>query len=233
MSGREICKSFVVGVPVTRAWQAFTDPAERRCWEAPRYEIDPQPGGKVRWEIPPWPVVEGEVLEVEPERLLRQREDAGMLNATTEITVTFESVDGGTRITITHAGFGDGAEWGDSRASHSLGWDEAIADLVLYLMQGAVAHRFFTPWRTILGLAVEETAAGVRVLDVQPGGYAEEAGLQPGDIVTRIGGIPIFARADLWSAQHAHAPDDELAVEFARESNMCSGSGRLRANTPG
>jgi uncharacterized protein YndB with AHSA1/START domain len=233
VSGRAIEKRFVVAVPPERAWQAFTDPEELRRWQAPVYEMDPRPGGKLRWEIPPWPAVDGEVVEVDEPRLLRTTEDAGMLDATTEITVTFEAVDGGTRITITHAGFGDGPEWGDSFASHSLGWSDSIADLVLYLMQGGVARRFFTPWRTTLGLQVEEVPGGVRVIAVAPGGYAEEAGFEPGDIVVRIGGVPIFERSDLWCVQYAHPAGTPLAAEFARGSDLLQGEGLLRANVPG
>jgi len=230
---RAIEKTFVVAVPPKRAWEAFTDPAVRTCWDAPMYEIDVRPGGKLRWEIPPWPPVDGEVLEVEPERLLRHTDAAGMLPGATEITVVFESVDVGTRITITHAGFGDGPEWGDAYESHSLGWSEAIFDLVLYLMQGVVAKRFITPWRTTLGLAVDETDAGLRVIEVAPGGYAEGAGIRPGDVVVRIAGVPVYSRSDLWGVQYAHAAGTELAAEFARGSALLAGSGVLQPNQPG
>lgn len=232
MSDRTLKKSFVVAVPRERAWAVFTDSAERVCWDAPFYEIDAKPGGKVRWQIPPWPVVDGEVLEVEPERLLRHSEAAGMLPAATEVTVAFESVDGGTRITITHAGFGDGPEWGDAFESHSLGWNECIYDLVLYLMQGVVAKRFSTPWQTTLGLAVDDTPVGVRVVAVEPGGYGEEAGMQPDDVVVRIAGVPIFTRSDLWAVQHGNTAGAQLAAEFARGSELLAGSAALRSNVP-
>jgi uncharacterized protein YndB with AHSA1/START domain len=232
MSDRRIEKQFVVAVPRERAWAAFTDSEQLRCWQAPVYEIDPRPGGKVHWEIPPWPPVDGEVVEVDEPRLLRSTEDAGMLGAKTEITVTFETVDGGTRITVTHAGFGDGPDWGDSFESHSLGWSGAIADLVLYLEQGVVSRRFVTPWRTTLGLQVDETPGGLRVIDVAPGGYGEEAGFAPGDVVVRIGGVPIFVRSDLWCVQYAHEAGAPLAAEFARGGELLAGHGRLRANVP-
>jgi uncharacterized protein YndB with AHSA1/START domain len=232
MTERKIEKSFVVAVPRERAWAAFTDPAELQCWQACEYEIDARPGGKLRWRIPPWPPVDGEVVEVDEPRLLRQTEGAGVLDATTEVTVAFESVDGGTRISITHAGFGDGPDWGDAFESHSRGWDMAIADLVLYLMDGTVARRFVTPWRTTLGLAVAERPEGVRVVAVDPGGYAEEAGLRAGDLVLRVAGVPIFWRTDLWCVQHAHPVGTPLAAEFARDGMVLTGEARLRENVP-
>ena len=117
---KQVEHTFVVAVPVERAWSAFTDSHERSQWEAPEYEIDPQPGGKLHWRIPPWPTVEGEVLEVDPNRRLVMSEGEGVLDGATRITVTFESVDDGTRITVVQAGFGDGARWQDRARGPSL-----------------------------------------------------------------------------------------------------------------
>jgi hypothetical protein len=159
-------------------------------------------------------------------------ESEGVTEAASEITVTFESVDGGTRISITQSGFGAGPQWDAGFESHSRGWDMAIADLILYLMDGTVARRFATPWRTWLGIDVVERPEGLRVVSVDAGGYAEEAGLRSGDLVVRIGGVPIFWRTDLWCVQHAHPVGTPLAAEFARDGELLTGEGRLRENAP-
>jgi S1-C subfamily serine protease len=72
----------------------------------------------------------------------------------------------------------------------------------------------------------------LRVLGVEPGGYAEEVGMTTGDVVLRIAGVPIYTRSDLWCVQYAHDPGAELAAEFARGADLLSGSGSLRANQP-
>ena len=123
-------KVFTVAVEVERAWTMFVDGEERAKWEAATYEIDAVPGGAFRWTIGDLESV-GEVTEVVEHKLLRQREDTGP-HAGTEITVTFEAVESGTRISITHAGFGDD-EW---LAGTSLGWEQSIADLAAYLETG-------------------------------------------------------------------------------------------------
>ncbi len=221
-------QTFVVAVPVARAWRAFTDGAERSQWEAPEYEIDPTPGGKLRWTIPPWPTVRGEVVEVEPERRLVTTEGEGVLDGTTRITVTFESVDTGTRITVVQAGFGTGAAWQDQLEGHRHGWARAIRDLILYLETGVSCRRFFTMWQSDLGLTAAERPAGVEVTGVAPGGWADEAGVEVGDIVLFVDGEPIYERTDLWPFQTGRRPGERLGVDVARAGQRVPGVGVLR-----
>jgi uncharacterized protein YndB with AHSA1/START domain len=229
---RKFEKTFVVAVPVERAWSAFTDPDELTKWQSPVYEIDPAPGGALRWQIPPWEPVDGLVHEVDENRLLRYDEDAGMHAGRTEVTVTFESVESGTRITITHAGFGDGADWQDQLEGHALGWTQSIADLVLYLEAGVVAERFFTPWHTTFGMELTESHAGLTVIDVAPGGFADLAGLAPGDVVLRIEGVPIYTRGEVWVMQFVHDPGRALHIEVARDGARVSSKGVLQPLAP-
>jgi hypothetical protein len=119
--------------------------------------------------------VEGEVLEVDPNRRLVMSEGEGVLDGATRITVTFESVDDGTRITVVQAGFGDGARWRDQLEGHHYGWECAIRDLVLYLETGVTSQRFFTTWRCDLGMFTTEKFTGLEVTEVVPDGFAAEA----------------------------------------------------------
>lgn len=220
--------TFEVAVPVERAWRAFTDGAERSRWEAPEYAIDPRPGGKLRWRIPPMDAVDGEVIEVDPHRRLVMTEGAGVLAGPTRVTVTFESVERGTRITVVQSGFGTGAGWQDALEGHRQGWLWALRDLVLYLETGLAAQRFFTHWRCDLGLFLAETYAGLRVTEVAPGGWAEEAGVRVGDLLLLVGGLPVYERTDLWSIQIARGPGERLGVEVARDGSRVSGEAPTR-----
>ena len=226
--GDRLEHTFVVAVPVERAWRAFTDGAERSRWEAPEYAIDPRPGGKLRWRIPPWDPVEGEVLEVEPHRRLVAAEGAGILDGATRVTVTFESVEHGTRITVVQAGFGTGAGWQDQLEGHRQGWLRALRDLALYLETGVVARRFFTRWHCDLGMFLAETFSGLRVTEVRPGGWADEAGLRAGDFVLYLDGLPIFERSDVWPFQIGRRPGDRLAVDVTRGGRRVRGEAPLR-----
>jgi uncharacterized protein YndB with AHSA1/START domain len=220
--------TFEVAVPVERAWLAFTDSAECSKWTAPEYEIDPRPGGKVRWTIPPWPTVDGEVLEVEPHQRLVYREGKGVLDGATRVTVTFESTDTGTRITVVQAGFGDGADWQSQLESHWHGWLWSFRDLVLYLETGVASERFYTRWRCDFGMSTTQTFTGMRVTGVLAGGWAEEAGLQVDDLILYLDDQPIFERTAMWPFQTHRNPGDRLEVEVARAGGRVRSSGVLR-----
>ena len=220
--------TFVVAVAVERAWEAFTDGNERSRWEAPEYAIDPRPGGKLRWRIPPWDPVDGEVLEVDPQRRLVATEGVGVVDGPTKVTVTFTSVEAGTRITVVQSGFGTGAGWQDQLEGHRAGWLRALRDLVLYLETGVVSQRFFSRWHCDLGMYLTETFPGLRVTQVQPGGWAEEAGVQVGDIVLYVEGVPVYERTELWPFQTTRRPGDRLAIEVARDGTRVQGVAPLR-----
>ena len=110
---RKVEKVFTVAVPISRAWEAFADSHERSQWEAAEYEIDPRPDGIVRWKLPGVEAT-GRVEEADPPRLLRHTELTGP-HAGCEVTVRFEEAGAGTRIVITHSGFGSAGgclRWG-------------------------------------------------------------------------------------------------------------------------
>ena len=211
--------SFEVAVPPSRAWQAFADGSERSKWEAIEYEIEPRPGGRLRWTLPGLEC-QGRVVEAEPERLLRHTEGSGP-HSQTEVRVELATIEGGTRVQITHSGFGDDAAAERLVRSVTLGWAQAIADLILYLEQGVVADRFVRRM-CHAGLQVREQPAGLAVEAVEDGGFAERAGLQPGDVLLAAAGVPIYTRPELWVLMRQHTPGDKLVVEFARGGERLS-----------
>ena len=221
---RKIEKTFTVRVPVGRAWEAFVDGDERSKWEASTYEIEPVPGGKVHWTLPGLES-EGHVEAVEHERLLKWVETGGP-HLDSEITVTFEAVDEGTRISITHAGFGDADDWGEWIEGTTLGWSNAIADLIVYLEHGVVSGRF-TSGMEPPGFRSTDTPAGMVVDDVLPGGFADQAGLRPGDLILRVGGAAIYSLPELWVLLRLHDHAAPLEVEYVRGGQRLSGKGTL------
>jgi len=226
MMAKAFERTFTVAVPVERAWRAFADGDERSCWEASTYEIDPRPGGRVHWTIDGGIESSGEVLEAVPCEVLRHVEGSGP-HANAEVSVRFESVDAGsTRITITHAGFGESADWDEWLEGTANGWRQAIFDLVAYLTTGVPARRFATVMHSP-GMTMTDTDAGVVVQDVSERGLAREAGLSPGDLLLRIGGVPVFTISDVWVLMRLHAPGVQLAVEYVRGGASGEGVGVL------
>ncbi len=219
-------RTFTLAVPPERAWRAFTEPREMEAWFRDRvHEFDARPGGRVRYEMVGI-TVEGVVEEARPHRLLRWTAGPGLLPGPTVISVSFERVGGGTQITITQSGFGDGDEWLTELEDHALGWNQLITDLSLYLGTGVSFKRMPT-WRVWLGARFTDTPAGVEVVDVSPDGFAARAGIQPGDLLVQLGRAPIFSRSDLWLVQREHDPGEEMDAAFIRGRELQRSTARL------
>lgn len=60
-----------------------------------------------------------------------------------------------------------------------------------------IAQRYAAGERPKMGLAVRDSAQGVEVGTVRPGGLGERAGVQSGDILETLNGQPVRSVADL------------------------------------
>jgi C-terminal processing protease CtpA/Prc len=75
--------------------------------------------------------------------------------------------------------------------------------------------------RPFLGVGLEgrsdqEKENGARVAHVTPGSPADKAGLQPGDLITEIGGKSITGPQGVTEAVRAHKPGDQLQLRWLR-----------------
>jgi len=226
----EMRKSFELSVPVDRAWRAFTEADELSEWAAADAykEFDARPGGRYVMSYAGMPDMEGQVLEAEPNEKLVYTEPAGILPGETVVTVTFEAIDTGTRVTITQSGFGDGEEWLGQLESYGIGWRESVQDLELYLQTGVRGNRFFT-WQSTFGALVRDTLAGAEVLRVLPETFAEQAGLQPGDLLLKAGNASIFAERDISLLTREHPAGTSMEITYVRGREIRTGQGVLTA----
>jgi putative serine protease PepD len=84
--------------------------------------------------------------------------------------------------------------------------ESVVADL---LQDGTVEHAY-------LGVQLTDAAGGARIVEVRPGGPAEDAGLRNGDLVVRAGGEQVANGDDLRAAVNAREPGDELELQIRR-----------------
>jgi uncharacterized protein YndB with AHSA1/START domain len=106
--------------PPERVWRALTDPAELGVWLMPS-DFAARAGHTFTFDArPSLGLIDGEVLEVEPPRLLRCRW-SGVFGQTV-VTFTLTPVPGGTRLRVTHAG------WDGEGLSHRDGFDPGWHD---------------------------------------------------------------------------------------------------------
>jgi uncharacterized protein YndB with AHSA1/START domain len=88
--------------PVTRVWKALTDPALHARWWAAG-DVRPVVGHRFDLDMGRWGKQACEVIDVEPERLLRYRFASGVLD--TIITWELVPEGTGTRLKLVHEGF--------------------------------------------------------------------------------------------------------------------------------
>jgi uncharacterized protein YndB with AHSA1/START domain len=118
--------------PPDRVWQALVDPTELAAWLMPN-DFRAAVGHQFTFDArPALGIITGEVLEVDPPRLLRCRW-SGVFG---ETVVTFEltPTGDGTRLTIEHSGWD--VQHRDDRDGFDQGWsDKLTTDLPAVLDQ--------------------------------------------------------------------------------------------------
>jgi uncharacterized protein YndB with AHSA1/START domain len=220
--------TFSVRVPPERAFRAFTDPNELEQWFTPKFDADSEEGapGVKADAASPGGDVHFEVTQIKGDELLSYRQWAADPATGIDVTVVFEPVEGGTKITVTHAGFG-----GDSiLKSDSVrnGMFETYADLVLYLDHGVSypRHRDIASdaW---LGAMFIDDGAGAEVGEVEPGGFADQAGMRSGDVLVQLGRGAVFGNRELIFFLREHDVGDEVEAVWARDGAVHRGTGHL------
>jgi uncharacterized iron-regulated protein len=94
-------------------------------------------------------------------------------------------------------------------------FDRGLADALFVLASETQASE--EPVKPRLGVMIEETHAGVRVLDVIDGSVAEATGLLPGDIIVSAASIPVSEIAALIEIIQRQAPGTLLPLEIQRD----------------
>jgi putative serine protease PepD len=96
---------------------------------------------------------------------------------------------------------------------------DSARDIAQQLVEdGSVSHAF-------LGVSIADTEngePGALVGSVQPGTPAESAGLQEGDIITKVGDTEVTDAASLTAAIRDHKPGDSVTVEYTRDGQSAS-----------
>ena len=123
----DVSESVLVPAPQERVWSLIVEVEGRARWW-PYLELDASSGGRMeeRWNDV---VTTGEVLEVDPPRLLRLSWRDDGWPSTTEVELRLESEQGATRVTVRHSGWERLPDAEALVAAHRTGWRAHLADL--------------------------------------------------------------------------------------------------------
>lgn len=86
-------------------------------------------------------------------------------------------------------------------------------DLADSVVQGEPLSR---PVLGVTGTNAESGRSGALITEVSPGSGADEAGIEAGDVIVAIDGIPVSGIADVAAQVRAHRPGDSVTVELLR-----------------
>jgi hypothetical protein len=195
--------TFVVSVPRAEAWKRLVELKQGDRWWIPAIEST------------------ADELEVDPESMLRVRKAEEPCKGT-EIAMTFEDSETGTRITFVQNGFGP--RFDTARPWLEAGWWAIRADLFVFFEHGVSPQRH-ARWGASLGCDVAETPGGLVVSGVRAGGFAADAGMDDGDLILLLSGSPIVNVRELAAVTRAMRPGDSTRARWLRGGSMMSGTG--------
>ena len=125
--------------PPSAVWRALTDPGLHAQWWASG-DVRPVVGHKFELDMGKWGKQPCEVLEVEPERLLKYLFATGVLD--TVITWRLTPEGSGTRLTLIHEGFNLDTPMGrQAYEGMKSGWPNVLTRLAATLSMASHAHQ--------------------------------------------------------------------------------------------
>jgi hypothetical protein len=163
------------------------------------------------WRLPSFEGL-GEEIHVEPGQQLHVRKVTEPC-AGTEIVITLEHEESGTKVTVVQSGFG--AMWTFAADALEVGWRHILADLALYLERGLHGARHMRRWGNF-GCVFDNTEFGLQVASTMGDSLAHRVGLAPGDIVIAVAGAPVVTRAELESIMRVLPAGATVEVEWIR-----------------
>jgi len=164
-----------------------------------------------------------ELIETIEPKLVRARKVAEPCRGT-EIAISLESVETGTRVLVVQSGFP--AYVKDALESFRIGGDQIIADLALFLSRGVCLSRHRRAWGTA-GVMVRDVETGIEVVAASPGAWGERVGLAGGDLLVALNGAPIFNQYEFSAMQRLLGQGASLEAQWVRGSEVMTSTAEL------
>jgi len=214
-------------------YRAFTNSAARREWLSDGAELDARVGGHMFIWWNDGNAVTGWYSMLEPDQKIgfSWRDQDG--RDAMQVLITLAGQGDKTQITIDHTGI-QGEEGDDLEGRIRVlsgGWEYGLEVLQSVLEMGEDIRTTRRPMMGISGMEeiTHETSAkeglavthGIRIDGTVTGMGAERAGLQKGDIITRMDGQEIRGGGALMGVLQRRRAGDTIEVEFYRGNEQC------------
>jgi uncharacterized protein YndB with AHSA1/START domain len=131
--------TFYIAATPEKVWEGFVSPESNRIiFGGAEFEADLKPGGSMKWVGPgpdgkPIPYVQGEVLQVEPPKLLQYTFAMGQSDKASRATVELAPETEATKVTVTHD------QWAEDDAAYAAcadGWPRILSRMKTLIETG-------------------------------------------------------------------------------------------------
>jgi len=214
-----------VNAPPAEVYRMFTNSTALREWLCDAAQTDPHKGGRVHLWWNSGYYTTGEFTVLSPDKKVAFTWSGRGEPDATQVQVSLTGKNGGTALTLTHAGFGSGKTWSKSVQEFTRGWEKNLENLQSVLetgqdlrftlrpMLGVNIGEFNAEIAAKLGVPVSE---GIRLDGVGEGMGAHAAGLQKNDVLVGFGGKKVTGWPSLVSVLQTRRASDKVPVVFYR-----------------
>jgi uncharacterized protein YndB with AHSA1/START domain/uncharacterized damage-inducible protein DinB len=204
-----------IQAPPELVFAAWTEAGGLREWFCREAHTDPRKDGQFRVGWWSGYHAHGRFIVFSPPQRLRFKWLGLGEPGETNVKVTLRPTDGGTRLTLTHSGFGIGKKWAGQAQGAAREWNRVLDNLRSVLETGIDPRAARQP-RVGLRFETAKGMAGIVVTSVLPDGPAERAGLQKDDIIVRFNGQPIRSEADFMFVFFKCHPGQRVRASYWR-----------------
>jgi len=134
----------------------------------------------------------------------------------TQVRVTLKPVEGGTKLTLVHSGFGTGKKWAGRAEESEREWNGGLDNLKSVLETGVDLRQMDRP-RLGLGWETAPGQKGALVNAVITGGPCDQAGLVKGDVIVSFAGRKVKNEQDLLTIFFSCRAGQRVPVTFLRQ----------------
>lgn len=221
-----------INAPVDLIYRAFTSSTALREWLCDISTTNPEEGG---WIYLVWNrgyFASGYYTKLVPEKSVSFKWIGKGELAWTQVDVTISPIDENENyhVLLRHSGIGEGDDWAQAREEISKGWNFGLRNLKSTLEEGKDLRLVERPLIGIYPDDISELTPsvldelnvpvneGVRVKELVPGYGADQAGIQPGDVIIEVDGQKIDSVRKLLAIMAQYVSGDKISVTAYRQN---------------